>query len=285
VNKVKFLLIPLIVTFLVTTQFVMVAAAPSLDEADSISGTLYSITPITDTSTGVTIYELTVIDDMGTHQTVRVSQETAYGLGLLDYDVDGNLAAITPEFWPDSISIPLADTIPTEEEVHHPVGNALATFFSNIPGVDYDVIMTAHEDGYGFGVIAQALWLTQKMEGDTDILTAILEAKKTGDFSAFTLEDGTVPTNWGQFRKAIMNGDKKNNLGVVMANKEKDNGDAGNNGNGDTAGNANNNGNQDKNKDKGNNGNNGSNGNNPDKGNNGNNGNNPNKDNNGKNKP
>jgi len=277
VSKVKLLLIPLIVTVLVITQFVMVAAAPSLDEADSISGTLYSITPITDTSTGVTIYELTVIDDMGTYQTVRVSEETAYGLGLLDYDVDGNLAAITPEFWPDSISIPLADTIPTEEEVHHPVGNALATFFSNIPGVDYDVIMTAHEDGYGFGVIAQALWLTQKMEGNSDTLVAILEAKKTGDFSAFTLEDGTVPTNWGQFRKAIMNGDKKNNLGVVMSNKEKDNGD--------TAGNANNNGNQDKNKDKGNNGNNGSNGNNPDKGNNGNNGNSPNKDNNGKNKP
>ncbi len=79
-----------------------------------------------------------------------------------------------------------------------------------------------HEEGYGFGVIAQALWLTQKMEGDADVLTAILEAKKTGDYSAFTLEDGTVPTSWGQLKKAIMAGDKKNNLGVVMSGKDKD---------------------------------------------------------------
>ncbi len=130
---------------------------------------------------------------------------------------------------------------------------------------------------YGFGVIAQALWLTQKMEGDADVLTAILEAKKIGDYD--------VPSPWrtarsrpaGASLKAIMAGDKKNNLGVVMSGKDKDkdkdnpgnNGSGGDNGNGNDNGSANHP-NKDKDKDKGNNSNNGNNGN---------------KDNNGKNKP
>ncbi len=284
-KKAKLFTIALIVTILVITQFAMVSAAPSLDEADSISGSAYSVAPITDTNTGETIYAITVIDDLGEYQTVRVSAETAYSLGFLDYDGDGNLAILDPELWPDSVSILLSDVIPNEEEVHHPVGTALAAFFSEIPGVDYDAIMTAHENGYGFGVIAQALWLTQKMEGDADVLVAVLEAKKTGDYSAFTLEDGTVPTNWGQFRKAIMAGDKKGNLGVVMSGKDKDKDNAGGNGNNGNNGNADNNGNnkdKDKNKNKDNNASNGNNGN---TGNNGNNGNNGNKDNKGKNKP
>jgi hypothetical protein len=125
--------------------------------------------------------------------------------------------------------------IPAEEESQHPVGAALSMFFSEI--TDYDTIMAAHENGTGFGLLAQALWLTKKMEGNSDTFLAIVEAKKTKDFSVFVLEDGSTPQNWGQFKKAALNGDKKGNLGVVMSNK-------GNNGNG-----------QDKDKDKTNNGN------------------------------
>jgi len=84
--------------------------------------------------------------------------------------------------------------------------------------------MAAHANGTGFGVIAQALWLTKKLDGDADVFLAIIDAKKTKDFSAFVLADGTVPQNWGQFRKVIMDG-KKGNLGIVMANRD-------NNGNG-----------------------------------------------------
>lgn len=107
-----------------------------------------------------------------------------------------------------------------QEQSKNPVANALAMFFSDI--ADYDGIMAAHKDGTGFGVIAQALWLTTNMEGDSDVFTAILEAKKSGDYTAFTLEDGTVPTNWGQFKKTLLAGDKKQNLGMVISAKNKD---------------------------------------------------------------
>lgn len=137
-----------------------------------------------------------------------------------------------------------------DDEPLHPVGDALAAFFSDI--TDYETIMAAHKEGFGFGTIAQALWLTQKYVGDSeeldgaDIFYEILLARETGDYSFFTLEDGTAIKNWGQFKKAILDGDKKGNLGVVISSQNKDK-DKSNNGNG-----------QDKNKDKGNNGENGS---------------------------
>lgn len=275
-KKTKLFTIAFIVTILVITQFAMVSAAPSLDETDSITGSIFSVSVIDES--GHFVVEIILTDEItGDHRTVLVSPDTAHDLGLVDFDDDGRPVPVDSELWPEeSITIDLDDILPTEEEAHHPVGNALATFFADLPGVDYNAIMAAHQDGYGFGVIAQALWLTQKLEGDAGVLTALLEAKETGDYSAFTLEDGTVPTSWGQLRKAIMDGDKKSNLGVVMSNKDKDkgNGNAGNNGDAENPDN-----NKDKSKDKGNNGNNSNNDNN------GNNGNNGNKDNNGKNKP
>ncbi len=35
------------------------------------------------------------------------------------------------------------------------------------------------------------------------------------DGTPLTLPDGTVPTNWGQFKKALL--DKQNNLGVIVS--------------------------------------------------------------------
>jgi hypothetical protein len=37
------------------------------------------------------------------------------------------------------------------------------------------------------------------------------------DYSGITLPDGSVPTNWGQFRKALLSGDPKANLGQIMS--------------------------------------------------------------------
>ncbi len=250
----------MIVSTLILTQFALVYAAPSQEETGSITGSIYEINVVTDTNTDVTTVLITLIDDQNVYHTVRVSEETAYiTLGLIYYDEDGNPQPIEADYWPESVTIEQSDILPEQEETHHPVGNALAAFFSGIDGVDYDVIMTAHEDGYGFGVIAQALWLTQKLEGNSDDLLAILDAKKSGDFSTVSYllpGDSTIPTNWGQFRKTVMAGDKKENLGAVMSNKDKstgnpggDNTDHGNAGNGNS--------NQDKNKDKSNNGNNG----------------------------
>src|SRR5512139_3791132 len=111
----KITIIALIVSLLVITQLAMVSAAPSLDEADSISGTIYSVTVINDESGCVV--EIVLIDpETDEQQTVRVSKETAYDLGLMEYDGDGNLVPVDPELWPDSLTVPLDDILPTEEE-------------------------------------------------------------------------------------------------------------------------------------------------------------------------
>ena len=85
--------------------------------------------------------------------------------------------------------------------------------------------MTAHEKGTGFGVIAQVLWLTRKLQGDTEIFLDILLARETGNYTAFTYEEGvSIPQNWGQFRKLILDGEKNNSLGIVMSDREEGNG-------------------------------------------------------------
>lgn len=262
-KKAKLFMIFLIL-LLVLTPFSMVSAAPSSDVADSLSGTVIKIEVLTPPASGASTIWVTILDEQGQEQTVQVSLETALEWHLVVYENDvlvPNEAILNTE-----IDIPLDSVIPDEtDEILHPVASALATFFSDIPGVDYDFIMSAHEDGLGFGVIAQALWLTMKLEGDSEVLEAILEARETGDFSSFSFEDGSTPANWGQFRKAVMDGDKKGNLGVVMSGREKDkdNGgtDHGNNGNNGDNGNNGNNGNEGNDGNDGNNGNDGNHGN------------------------
>jgi hypothetical protein len=110
---------------------------------------------------------------------------------------------------------------PTEEPIAvHPVVSALAEFFAETLGLDYDTIMGYHEDGMGFGVIAQACWMAYAMEGDAALLGDILEAKRSGDFGSITLPNGETPKNWGQFRKAALGNDKaKKNLGTIMSGR------------------------------------------------------------------
>jgi len=109
---------------------------------------------------------------------------------------------------------------PAKQE-DHPVGFSLAEFFTDLLGVDYDTIMEYHNEGAGFGTIAQALWMTNALEGDTDTFAAIIEAKMNNDFSAIVLPDGTTPKNWGQFRKAVMADREKSkeNLGAIMSGR------------------------------------------------------------------
>ena len=58
--------------------------------------------------------------------------------------------------------------------------------------------------------------LSEGSEGTLVDAGLILAAKKSGDYSAFTLPDGSTPTNWGQFKKAAMGKDKKN-LGIIVS--------------------------------------------------------------------
>lgn len=229
-------------------------AAPARQEG-FLAGTVSAATCETDAA-GVTTILLTLQATDGTTQTVRVSQETAVALGILAPDTACSEEALTGAVGLE-VSIDSSLVIPDEEEeagMKHPVAYALSLFFDDI--TDYDTIMAAHEDGTGFGVIAQALWMTTQVEGDSDVFAAILEAKETGDYSAFALEDGTVPQNWGQFKQALK--EKKANLGAVMSsmgdgddveNNAVNNGNG--NGNGQDKDKSNNgNKNKDKNKDK-----------------------------------
>jgi len=241
----KFLIRVLCVLAVLVMQVSIVFAAPEL-----ITGTVQSVTLETNTNTAVTTVLVTVLNNEAS-QTVRLTIESAITLGLVILGGDGN-PVINEAILGKLIEIE-PTTVINDEQNQHPVGDALATFFSDITGLDYVTIMAAHNEGTGFGVIAQALWLTRKLEGNAEVFLAILDAKKTKDYSAFVLTDGTTPANWGQFKKAVMDG-KKGKPGVALADVEN-NGNSNSNANSNN-GNSNNNGNaKDKNKkDKENNG-------------------------------
>jgi hypothetical protein len=116
---------------------------------------------------------------------------------------------------------------PTEEPpAAHPVASALlAEFFAGAAGLDYETIMEYHEKGNGFGLIAQACWMSIALTGDdASLFDDILDAKKEHDFSTITLPDDIeeTPTNWGQFRKVVLRSEKaKKNLGAIMSRRAK----------------------------------------------------------------
>ncbi len=223
----KFLVSFILVMFILAGQVSAVFAAP-----ERIAGTVQSITLETNIDTAVTTVLIT-LSDSGVSQTVRVNIDSAIALGIVILGGDGN-PVINQAILGQLVEIDSSTVI--EDQLHqHPVGDALATFFSDIVDLDYDTIMAVHDEGTGFGVIAQALWLTKKLEGNSELFLAIIDAKKSKDFSAFVLEDGTSPTNWGQFKKAVMDG-KKGKPGVVMTNNNNEDnnrsGNGSNNGNG-----------------------------------------------------
>jgi hypothetical protein len=154
---------------------------------------------------------------------VRISEKTAKDLGLVMFDSDGKLS-INDLALGKQVEISPEMILPDKDQDRHPVGNALATFFSDIEDLDYDTIMLAHSDGIGFGVIVQALWLTSKLEGNAEVFQALLLAKETGDYTAFALEDGTTPKNWAELRKELFDGKKPANLGAIMSNQDGANG-------------------------------------------------------------
>jgi len=233
-KKLKFFTVLSIVFTLLITQAGAVFASPALQE-DVINGTVTALECVTEDGASILV---TFEDEEGLPQQTEIDLETAIELGLItigEGDVpdcsEGAFEAIVNAL--------------SEDEPQHPVGTALSLFFSDV--TDYDTIMAAHEDGTGFGVLAQALWLTMKMKGDSYMFLDIVESKKSKDFSYFDkyFEDDATPQNWGQFKKTILNGDKKANLGTVMS----DNKDKTNNGNGQDK-DKNNNGNKNKDKDK-----------------------------------
>ena len=228
----KFTISLLIGIALLIAQFGSVSAAPALED-DVINGTVTGLECMTEDGSTILV---TFEDEDGMSQEIEIDLEKAMNLGLVTI-VDGQPDCSEQAFQG------ILDAL-SKDESQHPVGAALSLFFGEI--ADYDVIMAVHDNGTGFGVIAQALWLTSQLDGDADFFMEIVQAKHTGDFSSFELEDGSAVQNWGQLKKAILTKDGKNNLGTVMSNKDNEdktkngqNKDKGNNGKG-----------QDKDKDK-----------------------------------
>jgi hypothetical protein len=212
-------------------------AAPALQDPEPITGVVQSITLEANTITGVTWVSVDVIDNDQVLQSVRVSLETAIAQGLVVPNGDGK-PNINDSVLGKLVEIEPSSIIPIHEETQHPIGSALATFFSDIPGMDYETIMAAHEEGVGFGIIAQMLWLTTRLEGNAAIFETLVEAKQSADFSAFILEDGSTPENWGQLKKAILAKDENHGLGVVISNSHNhENGNGNENGIGNGNGN------------------------------------------------
>jgi hypothetical protein len=196
-----------------------VAAATQKQDTTPITGTIQSIATETDAS-GVTTVIVTLLDDQGAIQTVRVSLDTAVTLGLVTLDPATNEPVVDETQIGQTVEIDPTTVIPDEgmtEEAVHPIAALLANFFNEDPSV----VNGYHEDGFGFGVIAQAMWMSESLNGDATAADLILEAKRSGDYSAFELPDGSSPTNWGQFKKAIMQKDKKN-LGIIVSGHADD---------------------------------------------------------------
>jgi hypothetical protein len=196
-----------------------VAAASQTQDTTPMTGTIQSIATETNAN-GVTTVLVTLLDEKGTTQTVRLSVDTAVTLGLVTLDPTTNEPVVNESQIGQTVEIDPATVIseeePTEETVH-PIAAILASFFDEDPSV----INGYHEEGFGFGVIAQALWMSESINGDASAAGLILEAKQSGDYSAFTLPDGSSPTNWGQFKKAVLQKEKKN-LGVIVSGHAED---------------------------------------------------------------
>ena len=211
--KIRSLAGILLVLAVLFAQVGTVFAAPPAQET-LITGTVVGLAEETDTNGVTTAVLVTLQDALGATQTYRISVDTAVTLGLATADPttqEVTLKDLTQATEPVIVTIDLAAVI-ADEEPFNPVAGFLASFFD----VSTNVINQYHEDGYGFGVIAQALWIAQGLNGDVSTAGLILQAKQSGDYSAFVLPDGSTPTNWGQFKKAALGKDKKN-LGIIMS--------------------------------------------------------------------
>lgn len=206
----------LLVLAVLFAQVGNVAAAPQAQDTTPITGTVQSITTEKDAS-GVTTILVALLDDQGATQTLRLSVETAMILGLITLDPTTMELVVNETQVGQTTEIDPTTLLPEEEEDVHPIAAILASFFSEDP----IVVNGYHEDGFGFGVIAQAMWIAEGVNGDASTAGLILEAKETGDYSAFVLPDGSTPTNWGQFKKAALGKDKKN-LGIIVSGHAED---------------------------------------------------------------
>jgi len=232
----KFLTGVLLVLAVLFAQTGNVSAAPQTQDTTPLAGTIKSIVTETDAN-NVTTVLVTFVDDQGTTQIVRLSLEIADGLNLVDLttlEVDETQIGQPVTIDPTTV---IPDDDSAEPDVH-PISALLANFFFPDDESMASVIDGFHsgdndaEQVFGFGVIAQTLWMTRDSDGkaDAELAGLILEAKQTGKYEEllseyFDFGDEPFPTNWGQFKKEIkaQNENKdKHNLGVIVSEQAED---------------------------------------------------------------
>jgi len=219
----------LLVLAVLFAQVGTVAAAPQIQDGTTVtvSGNVLEIgQPVTDENGVITV--LVKIETAEGTQTVRVSP-----------DVAATLAVGTPA----ELVVNSEDVIPDEEPAEpdvHPISALLADFFFPDDPSMASMIDSFHNGDFqfgegdesetqvfGFGVIAQALWMSQSLNdgiADSELASMILEAKATGNYEDFEFSDGSEPTNWGQFKQAFKDKENKNkhNLGVIVSGHADD---------------------------------------------------------------
>jgi hypothetical protein len=247
-SKTKFMTSLLLAMAVLFAQVGIVAAAPAAQ--DTTPPTITEITTETDEN-GVTTVLVTVQVEGQPPQTMRISLDYALELGLIDPTTQ---EPVLPENVPPDTTIDptrVIEVVPPEEPTEpdvHPISMLLAKFFF---GAEDDLNLTYemasaidsfHNGDYqlaedetldqvfGFGVIAQALWMAKVSEGNPDIELAgdILQFKSDKDIDAFLVDhpeyEGQFgdepPTNWGQFKKVLR--EKKENLGVIVSEQPED---------------------------------------------------------------
>lgn len=208
---------------MVVLPMIGVGAAPA--QTDTIDGTIQSCVAATDPFTGdpIVVCEINLAEEGGT-QTVRLSVDDAVFLELAILEEDGTVTIIATEGQEVSIdlSMVLVDPCVLPDDASQPISKILTNFFCKDLGMDYDAFQSLHEDGFGFGVIAQACFMATKLEGTGDLCMEILHAKENRDYSNLPLPNDVTVTNWGQLRKAVFSDDSKDktNLGSIVSEEK-----------------------------------------------------------------
>lgn len=100
---------------------------------------------------------------------------------------------------------------------NQPVADALGAFFCGGSTDGALMIEQFHTDGFGFGEIAQALFVADQLGGDVTAWQILVD-KHNHDFTGIALPDGSTPRNWGEIVKTMLAG-SMNNLGGIMSGR------------------------------------------------------------------
>jgi hypothetical protein len=239
-SRTKTLLGVVVALAVAFSQFSLAVAAPQLDP---LVGTIDSISEGTDLNGDpIIIVTYTDTEAVPEQHVVELSVEDAIALGLVTQDPETgeitilattgtpiDLTSVTEEVDPcepgeGGEAIVPEGTDPTVLEgedtgdAGHPVGGALCDFFAGSLSLTYDQIMGWHEDGFGFGLIAQALWMAEMTGMDPEDILAVKGGEM--DYSELGLPEGV--DNWGRLRGYVFGkGAEKtvHNLGEIMSGR------------------------------------------------------------------